>query len=1069
MNSLPWFSAFRIDKLTVTCALFAALACTAATTAVAQTITFDGAQRPVAFGFYEPESLAVDQYGNLFVADADTFTISEILATNGAIPPNPTIRVLYRDTWNPEAIAVDKNGNVFFADYNDENPPNGQTIKEILAVGGSIPASPTVVQLGGGFSFPQGLSVDANGDVFVADYYKNTLFEMLAVDGSVPPSPMILPVGSGFSNPSGIAMDALGNIYIADSGNHAVKEILAVNGSIPPSPAILTLAANYCSPSGVSLDSQGNLYFSDYCNAAVYQILAVNGTIPASPVIKTFSSGQGLSGVSDVAVDSNQNVYVGGVYNLDQIPQVYPSDFGPVRVGTTTGVTPFMFTFIGPVTLGSVSVVPQSAGGMDFANAGTGTCVAGTTYSSPSAYSYCTVTVTFTPRASGTRSGAVLLKDTSGNTIATGYMHGTGVAPLVNFAPPVQSAAVSSVSGASGVAIDANGNLYIAATGQNQILKETFSGGSYVQSVIPTSALNAPRGVAVDSAGDIYIADTGNNRVLKETPAPTGFKETTVDTAQNPVAVTVDQDGHFDIVYGNGVFTGFRIDGYLGTGVSRVSGVAVDTSDNLYIVSGSTPGSILKETLSGANYVSNTIALSGLDAPAGISGISVDGFGNLYVSYTDSNSVGQVVKLTPSSGGYIQSAIATQGLSQPAGLAVDPSGNIFIADSENGRIVKVDSSDPPSLSFASTLVGSTSTDSPQTVTLQNIGNADLTLPIPATGNNPSIAAGFSIDSNAPSACPLVGSGASTPGTIPAGTSCELPITFSPIAAGSITGSLTLTDNNLNANAPGYATQSITLNGTATQVTPVITWPTPVPITYGTPLSAAQLNSTANVGGTFAYSPSLGSVLAAGQHTLTVTFTPTDTTSYTAATASVILTVNKATPVITWPTPAPITYGTPLSSKQLNATANLPGTFVYTPPAGTVLPVGVNIVSVAFTPTDSTDYNTAGTNASVTVNPAPGFTLSSSPSSLSVKQGNSTSTTVSIKDVGGFTGKVSLSVSNLPSGVSASFSKNPATGNSTLTLSADNKAATGTTTITITGTSGKLTQTTTISLTVNPRR
>ena len=159
----------------------------------------------------------------------------------------------------------------------------------------------------------------------------------------------------------------------------------------------------------------------------------------------------------------------------------------------------------------------------------------------------------------------------------------------------------------------------------------------------------------------------------------------------------------------------------------------------------------------------------------------------------------------------------------------------------------------------------------------------------------------------------------------------------------------------------------------------------------------------------------------------------------------------------------------LSGKQLDATANMPGTFVHTPAAGTVLPVGVNIVYVAFTPTDSTDYNTAGTNAYVTVNPLPGFTLSASPSSLSVIQGRSTATTVSVADVGGFSGKVSLSVSKLPSGVSASFSKNPATGSSNLTMTAGNKASTGTITITITGTYGKLTQKTTINLTVNPHR
>jgi hypothetical protein len=69
-----------------------------------------------------------------------------------------------------------------------------------------------------------------------------------------------------------------------------------------------------------------------------------------------------------------------------------------------------------------------------------------------------------------------------------------------------------------------------------------------------------------------------------------------------------------------------------------------------------------------------------------------------------------------------------------------------------------------------------------------------------------------------------------------------------------------------------------------------------------------------------------------------------------------VTVTRATPVITWANPAPITNGTPLSSTQLNATANVPGTFVYNPPAGTVLPVGNNQpLMVTFTPTDLHDY------------------------------------------------------------------------------------------------------------------
>src|SRR5919198_2561944 len=62
----------------------------------------------------------------------------------------------------------------------------------------------------------------------------------------------------------------------------------------------------------------------------------------------------------------------------------------------------------------------------------------------------------------------------------------------------------------------------------------------------------------------------------------------------------------------------------------------------------------------------------------------------------------------------------------------------------------------------------------------------------------------------------------------------------------------------------------------------------------------------------------------------------------------------ATPTITWPAPAAITYGTALSATQLNATANYPGTFTYTPTAGTVLTAGAHSLSVSFTPTDTTN-------------------------------------------------------------------------------------------------------------------
>ncbi len=132
-----------------------------------------------------------------------------------------------------------------------------------------------------------------------------------------------------------------------------------------------------------------------------------------------------------------------------------------------------------------------------------------------------------------------------------------------------------------------------------------------------------------------------------------------------------------------------------------------------------------------------------------------------------------------------------------------------------------------------------------------------------------------------------------------------------------------TDVQLNVTAPTDHRWNLAAVEITAKPTPVITWPAPAAITYGTALSATQLNATVpgGVAGTFAYAPASGTLLAAGAgQTLSVTFTPADTATYDIATATVTIDVLKATPAITWPTPAAITYGTALSGTQLNATA-----------------------------------------------------------------------------------------------------------------------------------------------------
>ena len=107
----------------------------------------------------------------------------------------------------------------------------------------------------------------------------------------------------------------------------------------------------------------------------------------------------------------------------------------------------------------------------------------------------------------------------------------------------------------------------------------------------------------------------------------------------------------------------------------------------------------------------------------------------------------------------------------------------------------------------------------------------------------------------------------------------------------------------------------------------------------------------------------GTPTTAGEFTFTVSASDA---GQCGGSATMTVSVAKATPVITWPVPADITFGTQLSSVQLNATASVPGTFLYTPPAGFMPPPGTMLLTVLFTPTDGANYTTAVANVSLTV-------------------------------------------------------------------------------------------------------
>ena len=205
------------------------------------------------------------------------------------------------------------------------------------------------------------------------------------------------------------------------------------------------------------------------------------------------------------------------------------------------------------------------------------------------------------------------------------------------------------------------------------------------------------------------------------------------------------------------------------------------------------------------------------------------------------------------------------------------------------------------------------------------------------------------------------------GTAQLNATAQGPLTYTPPTGTVLDAGLnqTLTVNAAATQNYNAATKSVSID--VLKASQTIQWSNPADIVYGTPLGAAQLNAVAP--GALTYIPAAGTILNAGQNQ-TLTVSAAATANYDPATASVVINVSKATPIIVWSNPAAITYGTPLSGVQLNAVVNGgAGALTYTPPAGTLLLAGVQqTLHAAVAATDN--FTNATADVKIDVNPAP---------------------------------------------------------------------------------------------------
>ncbi|MDR3697507.1 NHL repeat-containing protein [Mucilaginibacter sp.] len=286
--------------------------------------------------FYEPTGVAVDALGNVYVADYRNNLIRKISITAavttfaGSTEGFANGAGTYALFNQPTGVAVDGAGNIYVADNINhlirEIGPAG--VVTTLA-GSGARGNTNGPAAGASFNYPQGVAVDATGNVYVADY-GNNLIRKISTAGLVTTLAGKDPAGANngvdtaatFNQPTGVAVDAAGNVYVADEGNNLIREISPAGvvstfaGSGAPGAGNGTgTNASFNGPTGVAVDASGNVYVADYGNNMVREIS------PAGAVTTLGVSGTSTSklfkGPYGVAVDAAGNVYVADYgYNM---------------------------------------------------------------------------------------------------------------------------------------------------------------------------------------------------------------------------------------------------------------------------------------------------------------------------------------------------------------------------------------------------------------------------------------------------------------------------------------------------------------------------------------------------------------------------------------------------------------------------------------------------------------------------------------------------------------------------------------------------------------------------------
>ena len=815
------------------------------------------------------KNLYFPDFGNFYTTHFDQVpivnclagTINNTFASNLYSLPNPNY---YWGT--AQDIAGDAAGDVFFT-----TTANVQSAiyEEIFNASANTYTAAQILQ-----SWPNNvihIAADAAGDVFFNDGTAN-IYELKTPYTTAPTTPFT----TGFNSVAGLSLDPQGNLYIADSGTSLVYEIPNESGTLNPAHQYAVAAVGVVFKVGV--DAFHNLYLSNYYPGAAEiktgsavapstAVGSVSGTFPityvfntsVTPTAITASTGTSPSttfspGAGGCAVGTAYAALSSCSVNATYTPSAVGEQTGAI---TLTGSAGTVTTFVSGIGQGAAATID------------------------PGTVNPSTTTLTAPTGVAVDNLGNVFVTDTKANTLTEFAAGGGGVGTTV-------STGTLTLSAPQGVAVDAIGDIFIADTGNNRVVEIPVVNGvlTNASTAALSPVLKQPEGVAVDGAGNLYIADTGDNNLLV-VPNLNGTLDFAAAQSYGaslsaPSAVTVDPIGNvFVAETGNNDVLEFpepigsAAQVKVASSLTGPTSLATDASGSLFVVDSGSE-SIFRYPNVGGNLGARTLAGSTVANPIGV---ATDASGNLYVTDTTDQLTVEVQRVTAALnfGGWnvgttstpltgtisssgnesliFQSPSYTAGGNTSAGFAVTSDGCAGQSELPGGSCAITATFTPPAPELNAeedlTLASNAANGSP---VLQLIGTgahitpSTLSLALTAPAGNPTLNAGESVTFTA-----TIGTGGAT--ATPGG-SVKFFVNGTQVGTVAVSGgaaSITLKNglpagNNVIVSAD-YTGDVINYSGSTAQITEVVialpdTLTLAVNAPYNNPLSANDNSANA---------------------------------------------------------------------------------------------------------------------------------------------------------------------------------------------------------------------------------